>query len=139
MNSFIVRHPSYFESDDADSIKACVKSYLKSFNIGSIIESKRNAELFTIIVDDMKRSSRSLVDVDFMNPFNPYTSNKIKIMSRQIPFNMPYSNFIPVNMDQPIASIDNDGLTISPSITDRIIDQSKLQRLALLGPRLPFF
>ena len=139
MNSFIVRHPSYFETTKQESIKECIKEYLKSFNIGSIIERKRKAELFTIIVDDMKRSSRSLVDVDFMNPFNPYTSNKIKIMSRPIPFNMPYSNFIPVNMDQPIATIDNDGLTISPSITDQIRDQSKLRRLSLLGPGLPFF
>ena len=139
MSLFIVRHPSYYKTENCKCLKDCIKEYIKevSPNIGNMIEMKRNAEINHIIVDNIAQLQRSIVDVKFKDGYNLSTSNHVQILSRQVPFNVPYSNFIPVNINQPITTIDNDGLTISPSILDLMEEQRMLPRLALLSSYHP--
>ena len=125
MANFIVRYPTEFVPISND-IKGCVKEYLKhKFDIGNIIEAKRMYEINTIIIDQMNRNTRSVVNVDYINPFNPNLPNKIKISSMLAPFNIPLDQLILGN--KIITGNKQDGLIISPSRSTPILVSSPMR------------
>ncbi len=123
--SFIFRHPIFQVINDCDSSKDAIKKFIKSRNAFEkfMIEFGRTREISDIILDDMRKNERSIVNVylDGMLPFNPNISNRIKIKSKQIPINVPFAPYLINIMDptSPTSTIDNNGLNIYPSYQQR--------------------